>query len=135
MPVKGINKAKSNYKDLVRRVSEVNNPKVMQQVLTIGATEAALRTPVDTSTLINSQFKKLFESGGKLIGQVGYTANYAFYVHSATEKLKSKPRAKRNGQPQGNYWDPNGESQFLKKGFEVYGADAIRTTIINGLKL
>ena len=135
MPVSGINQAKKNYTNLVKEVARRKNPQVMQQVLEIGATNAALITPVDTSFLINSQYKRQFFSGDNLFGQVGYTANYARNVSEASGKLKGQPRAKRGGKSQGNYWDPNGEPDFLRKGFERDGMQAIKDVIINGLKL
>lgn len=86
----------------------------MTQALILGGSEAASMTPIDTSTLINSQFNDVDSVGGKIVGTVGYTAEYALAVHEAKGTMKGKPR--ENGQ--GNYWDPTGEPQFLKKGFE-----------------
>ena len=135
MPVSGIDQAKKNYSRLVDEVSRRKNPRVMQQVLDVGATNAALITPVDTSFLINSQFKRQFYRGDNLFGQVGYTANYARYVSESSGKLKGQARQKRNGRSQGNYWDPNGEPDFLRKGFERDGIQQIKEIILNGLKL
>jgi hypothetical protein len=44
--------------------------------------------------------------------EVGYTAEYAAYVHENLEmKLKGEPRASGRGV----YWGPKGESKFLEK--------------------
>ena len=69
-----------------------------------------------------------------ITGRVGYSANYAAYVHKASGKLKGQPRAHfgvtsnrsefgpqkpkefGGGTGTGNYWDPHGEPQFLTKG-------------------
>lgn len=90
----------------------------MAQALILGASEAAALTPIDTSTLINSQFKKIEKTNRGIVGRVEYTANYALAVHEAEAKLKGKPRPKENGVAKGNFWDPRGEPEFLKKGFE-----------------
>lgn len=72
-------------------------------------------TPVAaTSNLINSQFQEMMVNGTRITGRVGYSANYAVYVHEAKGTLKGKPRPASQGG--GNYWDPSGEPQFLTKG-------------------
>jgi hypothetical protein len=53
----------------------------MTQALILGAAEAAVRTPIDTSTLINSQFRNVRTEGSRVVGTVGYTADYAVPVH------------------------------------------------------
>lgn len=90
----------------------------MTQALILGASEAAAFTPQQTSNLINSQFKHVDQSGAKIVGTAGYTAEYALAVHEASGKLKGLPRPKKDGKAQGNFWDPRGQPEFLKKGFE-----------------
>lgn len=90
----------------------------MAQALILGASEAAAFTPQKDSVLINSQFKQIEKTDRGIVGRVGYTANYALAVHEAEAKLKGKPRPKENGVAKGNFWDPRGEPEFLKKGFE-----------------
>jgi hypothetical protein len=92
----------------------------MAQALILGASEAAALTPRSSSVLINSQFRRVSNEGWKVVGRVGYTANYALAVHEAEGKLKgtNTPRPKENGISRGNVWDPSGEPEFLKKGFE-----------------
>lgn len=86
--------------------------------ITLGAAEAAAYTPQHTSNLINSQFKAIDKQGSRIVGRVGYTAEYALWVHEAEGKLKGQPRPFENGKPQGNYWDPRGEPEFLRLGFD-----------------
>ena len=74
------------------------------QMLSIGASEASVLTPIDTSTLINSQFKSVTKEGDRIVGRVGYTADYARYVHD--------PEVKQN------FRRESAEKEFLKKGFE-----------------
>ena len=74
------------------------------QALILGASEASVMTPVDTSTLLNSQFRSVAKEGSKIVGTVGYTAEYAKYVHDPNVKQKFRRST--------------AEKEFLKKGFE-----------------
>lgn len=76
----------------------------MTQALVIGASEASVLTPIDTSTLLNSQFRKVEERGRGVVGTVGYTADYALPVHDPDN-------------PQ-NFRRASAEKEFLRKGFE-----------------
>lgn len=77
----------------------------MTQALILGASEASVLTPIDTSTLINSQFRHVrVMTDGQVIGTVGYTAEYAMAVHDPAN-------------PQ-NFRRASAEKSFLKKGFE-----------------
>ncbi|QHI88684.1 HK97 gp10 family phage protein [Klebsiella sp. MPUS7] len=111
--IRGIEQAKRN---LDRIIGDVQGRKVVRAIksaLLIVAPEAARMTPVATSNLINSQFQEVMVNGTRITGRVGYSANYAVYVHEAKGTLKGKPRPASQGG--GNYWDPAGEPQFLKK--------------------
>lgn len=76
----------------------------MTQALILGASEASVLTPIDTSTLLNSQFRNVEKNGSKVVGTVGYTASYAIPVHDPEN-------------PQ-NFRRPSAEKEFLRKGFE-----------------
>lgn len=86
---------------------------------------ASLMTPVDTSNLINSQYRIVKNTGTKVVAAIGYTAKYAAAVHEMSGKLMGKPRAHfgvtkagvafGGGTERGNYWDPDAEPQFLSK--------------------
>ena len=76
----------------------------MTKVLVLGASEASVLTPIDTSTLINSQTRDVDVAGGKVTGRAGYTAGYAKYVHD--------PRVKQN------FRRATAEKEFLRKGFD-----------------
>ena len=89
------------------------------QALIIGASEASVMTPVDTSTLLNSQFRSVAKEGSKIVGTVGYTAEYAKYVHDP----KVKQRFRRS----------TAEKEFLKKGFEQAEPN-IRAVISGAIK-
>ncbi|MBB3193938.1 hypothetical protein [Roseateles terrae] len=78
--------------------------RAITQALVLGASEASVLTPIDTSTLLNSQFKNVRVEGDKVVGTVGYTAAYALPVHDPSN-------------PQ-NFRRATAEKEFLKKGFE-----------------
>lgn len=89
------------------------------QALILGASEASVMTPVDTSTLLNSQFRSVTKEGSKIVGTVGYTAEYAKYVHDPNVKQKFKRST--------------AEKEFLRKGFEEAEPN-IRAVIAGAIK-
>ncbi|KQP02457.1 hypothetical protein ASF45_20600 [Pseudorhodoferax sp. Leaf265] len=76
----------------------------MNQALILGASEASVLTPIDTSNLLNSQYRSVDKQGDRIVGTVGYTAEYAAAVHDAD-----------NAQ---TFRRPSAEKEFLKHGFE-----------------
>ncbi|HDS4829133.1 TPA: HK97 gp10 family phage protein [Citrobacter koseri] len=102
--VKGINQAKRHLNTIVGDIQGRKVVRAMQSALIIGGTQAALYTPIDTSTLINSQFREITVNGNRVTGRVGYTANYAVYVHDPNV-------------PQ-NFRRATAKKEFLTKGFE-----------------
>lgn len=78
--------------------------RAMTQALILGASEASVLTPIDTSELLNSQYRDVRQEGDKIIGRVGYTAAYAKFVHD--------PNVKQN------FRRATAEKEFLRKGFE-----------------
>lgn len=131
MPVKGIKQVQQNTTRLLAKLAGPVTEKTMVEVLITGQAYAAAITPVDTSTLINSQYRKLIPATGGLIGKVGYAANYAQYVNDSSGKLAHTQRPDGNGY----YWDPNGEPDFLRKGFERDGIDDIKEVIKRGYSI
>ncbi|MEL4016894.1 HK97 gp10 family phage protein [Dryocola clanedunensis] len=102
--VKGISRAKSNLNKLINTVQGKKSARAVQAVMMIGSTQAALYTAIDTATLINSQFRELTVNGTKITGRVGYSANYAVYVHDP-----NIPQTFRRATAQ---------KEFLTKGFD-----------------
>lgn len=68
----------------------------------IVASHASVYTPIDTSTLLNSQYRKVTRDGTKVIGEIGYTAGYALPVHDPMNKQ--------------NFRRATARKEFLKKG-------------------
>ena len=89
------------------------------QALILGASEASVMTPIDTSTLLNSQFRSVTKDGSKIVGTVGYTAEYARYAHD--------PNVKQN------FRRSTAEKEFLRKGFEEAEPN-IRAVISGAIK-
>lgn len=96
-----------------------NAAKGMTQALILGASEASVLTPIDTSTLLNSQYRTVQEEGSKVVGTVGYTAAYAQAVHDPN----NKQRFRRS----------SAQKEFLKKGFEQAEPN-IRAVIAGAIK-
>ncbi|ENZ1677233.1 HK97 gp10 family phage protein, partial [Proteus mirabilis] len=61
-------------------------------------------TPIDTKTLINSQFRDVKVKGTLFTGRVGYSASYAVFVHDPNVKQTFRRL--------------NAKKEFLLKGFE-----------------
>ena len=89
------------------------------QALILGASEASVMTPIDTSTLLNSQFRNVAKDGSKIVGTVGYTTEYAKYVHDPNIKQKFRRST--------------AEKEFLRKGFEEAEPN-IRAVIAGAIK-
>lgn len=87
--------------------------------LILGASEASVLTPIDTSFLLNSQYRRLDQRGDFISGQVGYTANYAIPVHDPAVLQ--------------NFHRPTAEKEFLRKGFER-AEPSIRTVVSQEIK-
>lgn len=102
--VKGISQAKKNLNALVGDIQGRKVVRAMQSALIISGSQAALYTPIDTSTLINSQFREITVNGNRVTGRVGYSANYAAYVHDPSVPQKFRRATARK--------------EFLTKGFE-----------------
>lgn len=136
MTVKGIEQVKAGFDRIVGTIEETRTEAAIYAILSEGGAIAQTMVPVDTSTLINSQYAPQIEKSNRgMTGYIGYTAKYAGAVHEMPGKLKGMPRAhfgKTGNQsvfgPQqvvefgggsltGNYWDPDAEPQWLTKGF------------------
>lgn len=121
--VRGIQQARRNLDALIGDIQGRKALRAIKSALFIIAPEAAAITPVATSTLINSQFNEVMVNGTRITGRIGYSANYALYVHNAPGKYLGamKLRPVEKGQAKGSMgyiWDKTGEPQFLAKAVE-----------------
>ncbi|MDA5481853.1 HK97 gp10 family phage protein [Yersinia intermedia] len=79
--VKGIREAKANLDRLIDDIQGRKAVRAVTSALFIASAQAASYTPVDTSYLINSQFREIMVNGTLITGRIGYSANYALQVH------------------------------------------------------
>lgn len=103
--VKGIKRSVQRMDNIVNDITNRKSVRAVQAAMLIGATQASIYTPIDTSTLLNSQFREpVMISGTRVTGRVGYSANYAAYVADPRNPMKfRRSTAKKD---------------FLNKGFE-----------------
>lgn len=134
MPVTGLDKVVGNLKLALENAKTEKTEKAITMMLISGGANASALTPIDSSFLINSQHRKTWDTDLGYAGAVYYEAFYAPFVHEMSGKLKGQPRddfgktgsgvAFGGGSKTGNYWDPDAEPQFLKKGMEIMGTEA-----------
>ena len=125
MGVKGIERVRTRVGQVFADIRKDKTRDALYAILSEGSAVAATITPVDTSFLVNSMTKPQISGTS---GSVGYMAEYAKWVHAMSGKLKGQPRGDfgttrsgtsfGGGTGKGRYWDPNGEPQFLTKGFD-----------------
>ena len=132
MAVKGGSNVNKNIQRLTKQIANERTQRVIQQVMIVGMSFVAPLTPIDTSYLINSQYRELRRSNNRWVGRVGYTANYAAFVNNARGTATGKRRGRGS---QGNYWSPHAEPHFMEKGFERDGKQAIEQVIRDGYKI
>lgn len=112
--------AQAIARNLQRQVNTITRnkaPRAATMAAIIIQGEAALLTPVDTSALINSQFRRIETNNDGSQAFIGYTALYALAVHDRSGSGKGQPRDP-NDPSRGNMWDPAAEPGFLMKGAE-----------------
>lgn len=102
--VTGIRESKAKLASVLDDIKGKAVVRALQAAMIVGGSQAALYTPIDTSTLINSQFREIIVSGTRITARVGYSSNYAAYVHDpAVKQTFRRSTAKK---------------EFLKEGFE-----------------
>lgn len=101
--VTGIKQSKQRLAQVIGEIQSQKATRAMHRILNTVAPLAAHYTPIDTSTLINSQFTEMMVKGTRLTGRVGYSAHYAVYVHD--------PNVKQN------FRKPSAKKAFLSKAF------------------
>lgn len=137
MPVYGIKAVRTQLKKVFGDISGPRVEKTLTEVLIIASGYAATMTPIDTSNLINSQYRKITAYGNRVVGAIGYTAAYAAAVHDKPGTLlgTNTPRSKSDPS-RGNVWDPDAEPEFLRKAFEDSDARSdIDAAIKRGMKV
>lgn len=113
MAIKGMAQVRTNLRKQLTLAIPSDAEKAMHVATSIIGGYATLMTPVDTSNLINSQYRIVKNTGTKIIAAIGYTAKYAAAVHAKPGTLRGAGVPRASGR--GNYWDPSGEPKFLSK--------------------
>lgn len=137
MPVRGLKEVRQRLKTIFGDIKGPRVQKTLAEVLVTAAGFAANMTPIDTSNLINSQYRKITAYGNRVVAAIGYTAAYAAAVHDAPGTLRGKEVARDKNDPsRGNVWDHKAEPGFLVKAFEDSDARAaIDAVIRKGMKI
>ncbi|EJF31701.1 MULTISPECIES: hypothetical protein [Enterobacteriaceae] len=102
--VKGVSAAQARLDAVVDNIVSRKALRAIHSALLLGGAQAAVYTPIDTSNLINSQYRDVFMSGTRITGRVGYSANYAVYVHDPDIRQ--------------NFTRTTAKKEFLTKGFD-----------------
>nr|WP_310616690.1 HK97 gp10 family phage protein [Pantoea cypripedii] len=102
--VRGLQEAKRNLDRLIDDITDRKVVRALQSAMLIGGAQAALYTPIDTSTLLNSQFREIIANGARVTGRVGYSARYAVYVNDPAVLQKFRRSTAKK--------------EFLRLGFE-----------------
>lgn len=113
MAIKGMAQVRKNLRQQLTLAIPSDAERAMHIATSIIGGYATLMTPVDTSNLINSQYRIVKNTGTKVVAAIGYTAKYAAAVHEKPGTLRGKGIMRSSGR--GNYWDPDAEPQFLSK--------------------
>nr|WP_309148473.1 HK97 gp10 family phage protein [Providencia stuartii] len=101
--VRGLDRARRNTRSFINATTKKAEAAIHKAIL-VGAELSAVYTPIDTSTLVNSQFRETKVNGTRITGRVGYSASYAVYVHD--------PKVKQN------FKRSSAKKEFLKSAFE-----------------
>ncbi len=87
--IRGAARVERNIDRILNDIQGRKIIRALQSAMILGAARAALYTPIDTSALLNSQFREIVTDGAVITGRVGYSTNYAVYVHDPATRRGS----------------------------------------------
>jgi hypothetical protein len=131
--IDGIEETNRKMKAALDRIGGPLTERFVTEMLIAAGARAATYTPVATSALINSQYRKTWQAQQSWIGELGYGADYARYVHEAKGTLMGT-NTPRSPARLGNVWGPNGQPKFLEKGVEEMIKDDLAGIIRRSFK-
>lgn len=102
--VRGVRQTIDSLDEIIKDIQGKRAVRALKASMIVGASQAAMYTPIDTGTLINSQFREIKLNGTRITGYVGYSANYAAYVADPNNPMTFRRKT--------------AEKDFLNKGFE-----------------
>lgn len=119
MAIQGIDRVRRNLRVAVENIAGGVSERAVYEVLSQGAAMAQTMTPIDTSTLVNSQTPP----PRSLLAQTGSRAASVTPLPTRQQSTKRQAlspasRETRMTLAGGDYWDPNAEPEFLTKGFD-----------------
>lgn len=108
--VRGFDEVMRNLNEQINGIKDRSVAGLLEAGLKIEA-RSNQRVPREYGNLAASSYARKAQDGGMAV-EIGYTAEYALYVHEDLEmSLKGEPRPSGLGV----YWGPNGENKFLEK--------------------
>ena len=111
--VSGIRQAQSALNNATKDI-EVESELMLSVMLEAISANTKPYVPVDTSFLINSAYRSTDVVASGVIGEIGYGAEYAVYVHEGAQK---------------NWQKPGASNLFLLKGVEDFIANDLSSII------
>lgn len=145
MPLGGLEELNARFAKAMESIGVSRTQRFITELVFAIEAEAATKTPVDTSLLINSKFNRIWQTTGGWKAEAGYGANYAAAVHNMSGKLKGQPRADfgttragvsfGGGTGKGTYWSPDAEPQFLSKAITTVLTQDLDTIIENQYRI
>ena len=105
----------AKFKAVLARIGGEQTERSITQMLIQAGSYSAELTPIATSFLINSQFREVYREDGSWVGELGYGAEYAAFVHDKPGTLLGSG-VLRSPSRDGVVWGPNAEPEFLSKG-------------------
>lgn len=112
--VKGLDLTLKNLNKKILAVKNVTVDGLLAGGLVVQG-DAQKHVPVEHGVLRQSGYTRKVRGGASPIVEVGFTAEYAPWVHENLEmKLAGKPRPSGKGV----YWGPQGEARFLANAVE-----------------
>lgn len=137
MPINGLDQVRRALAKEAMEIAQKKSRKAVTEVLITAFGISANMTPIDTSTLINSQFREISVNDEVVTGILGYTAAYAAAVHDAKGTLLGKNVLRDKNDPsRGVVWAKDGEPEFLRKSFEEPDAVvAIKKIVDRNMKI
>ena len=131
--IDGLEETNRNLKRQIERISGPLTERFITEMLIAAGARAASYTPVATSALINSQYRKTWQAQQSWVGELGYGAEYAKYVNDAEGTLMGT-NTPRSPARLGNVWGPNGQPKFMDKGVEEMVAQDLAGIISRSFK-
>lgn len=94
--VRGVKQSKAGLNRIINDVKGRKVVRALQSAMIIGSSQAALYTPIDTSTLLNSQYRELINNGVRLTGEwvTRRTTLYSFTTRMFLKPSAAPPRRK-----------------------------------------